>query len=66
MNSEDLCKYIRNTGQVPLRIDDFDDDWTPAGEEYRRQLVVDGLIELREGGIVLTEAGERKAEESKL
>lgn len=59
-----LCQYIRNTGQVPLRPDDFDDDWSPVGAMYREQLVADGLIEQREpgegepGGIYLTAAGE--------
>lgn len=59
-----LCQYIRNTAQVPLRIDDFDDDWSPAGETYRAELRESGLIEERladtdePGGIYLTAAGE--------
>lgn len=61
-----LCQYIRNTAQVPLRVDDFDDDWCPAGETYRAELVSGGLIEQREaveeleepGGIYLTAKGE--------
>lgn len=58
-----LCQYISNTGQHPLRVDDFDDDWTPVGEMYRDDLVEAGLIEVREhgedepGGIYLTLAG---------
>lgn len=58
-----LCKYISNTGQLPLRPDDFDDDWTPAGEMYREDLREAGLIEERQpgdgepGGIYLTLAG---------
>lgn len=59
----ELCRYIANTGQTPLAIHDFDDDWTPAGEMYRDDLVEAGLIEQREagenepGGIYLTGAG---------
>lgn len=64
-----LCAYIRNTGQVPLRLDDFDDDWSPAGELYRDSLTLHGLAEVVEpdeeagvvGGIVLTEAGKALA-----
>lgn len=60
-----LCQYISNTGQYPLRIDDFDDDWNPAGDMYREDLVEAGLIDVREpneaaeeqGGIYLTLAG---------
>lgn len=58
-----LCQYISNTGQHPLRVDDFDDDWTPTGEMYRDDLVEAGLIEVREhgedepGGIYLTLTG---------
>ena len=52
-----LCQYVRNTGQSPLRIADFDDDWEPAGAMYREGLVADGLIAESEGGMVLTEAG---------
>jgi hypothetical protein len=58
-----LCEYISNTGQLPLAVHDFDDDWTPAGDMYREDLVEAGLIEQREpgegepGGIYLTIAG---------
>ena len=58
-----LCQYVRNTAQVPLRVDDFDDDWSPAGETYRAELLESGLIEVRQpgddepGGLYLTEAG---------
>lgn len=58
-----LCQYVSNTGQHPLRVDDFDDDWVPVGEMYRDDLVEAGLIEVREhgegepGGIYLTLAG---------
>ena len=62
-----LCQYIRNTGQIPLRTDDFDDDWSPVGEDYRAGLRQEGLIEERladsdePGGIYLTAAGEALA-----
>lgn len=64
MTDKQLCQYIRNTGQTPLRVADFDDDWEPAGEMYRDQLLADGLILISDGtgeapaGIVLTAAGE--------
>lgn len=69
-----LCEYIRNTGKVPLRVDDFDDDWVPCGEMYRDQLLAEGFIEIREpiepsedqegqeGGIFLTPDGEALAQ----
>jgi hypothetical protein len=73
MTNAQLCQYVRNTGQAPLRVDDFDDDWCPVGEQYREQLVDAGLIEVRAsveptpddpdapapepGGIYLTDAG---------
>jgi hypothetical protein len=62
-----LCEYVRNTAQVPLALHDFDDDWLPAGEMYRDDLVAAGLIEIREagedepGGLYLTPAGEELA-----
>lgn len=62
-----LCQYVRNTAQVPLAVHDFDDDWSPAGEFNRDELVSAGLIEIREagegepGGIYLTAAGEALA-----
>ncbi len=69
----DLCAYVINTGQVPLRADDFDDDWSPAGPTYRAELQESGLIEVRPpgddgsvGGIVLTAAGRALAETSAL
>lgn len=57
-----LCEYVRNTGQVPLRVLDFDDDWEPAGAMYRQSLVDDGLITEQGGGIVLTDAGKALAD----
>lgn len=65
-----LCKYIRNTAQVPLAVHDFDDDWTPAGEMYRDDLIEAELISVREpgegepGGIYLTVLGEIAADKS--
>lgn len=63
-----LCRYVRNTGQVPLRVDDFDDDWSPVGHMYRETLRAEGLIEERPagedepGGIYLTDAGKAMAD----
>lgn len=66
---KELCQYINNTGQTPLRVDDFDDDWCPTGEMYRDMLFEDELITIdeprpptddtdgQEGGIYLTPAG---------
>ncbi len=51
------CQYIRNTAQVPLLTDHFDDDWDPIGKMVRRQLVEHGLITETDGGCVLTDAG---------
>ncbi len=61
-----LVAYIRNTGQRPLAVHDFDDDWTPTGETYRDWLRQAGYIEERDadpdagepGGIYLTPEGE--------
>lgn len=36
--------YIRNTGQVPLKVADFDDDWEPIGPQLRQDLQIAGLI----------------------
>lgn len=58
-----LCRYINDTNQFPLPVHEFDDDWTPAGDMYREDLIEAGLIEIREpgeeepGGIYLTPAG---------
>lgn len=64
-----LCSYIRNTGQKPLAIHDFDDDWTPSGDMMREWLVVGGYVEQRDaspdsgepGGLYLTDKGEALA-----
>lgn len=37
-------QYIRNTGQVPLLSDQFDDDWEPIGPQVRGDLVSAGLV----------------------
>lgn len=52
--SEHLKKYvdyIRNTGQAPLPVGAFDDDWDPIGPRIRAQLEAEGLIyEVRPDG----------------
>lgn len=69
----DLCAYIINTGQVPLRTVDFDDDWSPVGDAYRAELLESDLITIIEpseengqGGITLTVSGHVLAESSGL
>ena len=50
-------RYIINTGQVPLPVEAFDDDWEPAGYMIRPVLLALGWITEREDGIRLTDAG---------
>lgn len=64
-----LCRYINNTGQRPLAVHEFDDDWSPTGDMLRDWLKQAGYIEEREanpeggepGGIYLTDAGKAVA-----
>lgn len=64
-----LCRYIGNTGQVPLPVHEFDDDWSPVGESYRDWLPQSECIEIRDanpdtdepGGIYLTATGNELA-----
>lgn len=46
--------YIRNTGQVPLPCEDFDDDWEPIGRGVRADLVRAGLVMETDEGLTLT------------
>lgn len=46
-------QYIRNTAQVPLRKDWFDDDWEPIGPMVRRDMMDAGLIFEYQDGILL-------------
>lgn len=51
-------EYIANAGNpTPAQ---FDDDWEPAGPMLRKIMVEDGLIEVRDGHMHLTDTG-RKA-----
>lgn len=34
--------YINNTAQVPLKTEDFDEDWDPIGPSVRGELVEEG------------------------
>jgi hypothetical protein len=36
--------YINNTAQVPLAVDDFDEDWKPIGPMVRAEMLEDGYI----------------------
>lgn len=53
-----LCQYVRNTGQRPLEIIDFDDDHSPVGPMLRKAMLNAGLIEEGQGALMLTAAGE--------
>ena len=53
-----LCQYIRNTGQRPLEVADFDEDNSPVGAMLRERMVTAGLIKEDAGGLWLTAAGE--------
>lgn len=41
-----LCQSLAESG--PMRVDEFDDAWTPAGENYRDELVSGGLVTIDE------------------
>lgn len=45
--------YINNTGQVPLSVAAFDDDWEPIGPMIRRDMVAADLIQIRDDVIYL-------------
>lgn len=48
--------HIRNTGRVPLPIEQFDEDWEPIGPMVRRDLVKADLVEERDGGLILKDS----------
>lgn len=48
-------QYIRNTANVPLKTEHFDDDWEPVGPTLRRQLLALGWITEEADGIRLTD-----------
>lgn len=48
-------QYIKNTAQVPLKIEHFDDDWNPIGTRVRADLVKYKAITEVDGGILLVE-----------
>jgi hypothetical protein len=58
-----LCQSLAQSG--PVSVDDFDDEWSPAGENYRDELVSGGFVSITEPTtdeqghplIVLTGAG---------
>lgn len=51
-------QYIKNTGQVPLKIEHFDDDWAPIGLTVRIALRDNGLVTEEADGLRLTRKGE--------
>jgi hypothetical protein len=52
-------QYITNAGNpTPAQ---FDDDWEPIGPMLRRDMQTAGLIEVRDGRMYLTEAGQAAA-----
>lgn len=42
-----LCQSLAESG--PVTVSEFDDAWTPAGENYRDELLSGGLIEIAPG-----------------
>lgn len=48
-------QYIRNTANVPLKTEHFDDDWEPIGPKLRRELLAIGWIAEAADGIRLTD-----------
>lgn len=53
---ENAVQYIRNTKNVPLRREAFDDDWEPVGPMLRKSLVEKGLVrEDSDGGLWIVE-----------
>ena len=52
--------YINNTGQVPLPVSAFDEDWDPIGPTIRQDMVRGGLVRIENGGITLHEQLRRK------
>ena len=57
--SEHLQKYvqyIKNTGQKPLAVEQFDDDWEPIGPMVRRDMQAAKLITVKDGEIELVNA----------
>lgn len=56
MDSNHLQKYIdyiKNTGQEWLSIEQFDDDWAPIGFTVRQDMLLQNMIEERDGKIRL-------------
>lgn len=52
---QQYVQYIRNTGQVPLKTADFDEDWDPIGPTLRAEMVTKGLISEGEDGLRIIE-----------
>ncbi len=44
MKNKQYVDYINNTGQVPLPVHMFDEDWEPIGPMLRRDMAAEGLI----------------------
>lgn len=45
--------YINNTGQIPLKVEHFDDDHDPIGPMVRNDMARAGIIQMHEDGIYL-------------
>jgi hypothetical protein len=50
---EKYVEYIRNTGQRPLAVAAFDEDWEPIGPMVRADMMKADLIQCRPEGIFL-------------
>lgn len=44
--------YINNTGQVPLAVEQFDEDWDPVGPMIRSELESSGYIRIGRPGFM--------------
>lgn len=52
---QQYVQYIKNTAQVPLKVEHFDDDWDPIGPKLRADMIGANLIIISEDGIRLVE-----------
>lgn len=50
---QQYIEYINNTGQKPLSVSNFDEDWEPIGPRLRQDMSAADLIQVRSDGIYL-------------
>ena len=51
-------RYLKNTGQDPLPVEAFDEDWEPIGSRLREDLILVGWVKEVSGGLSLTPQGQ--------